>query len=290
MNIGEKIRMLRTSKLMTQSELAGSEITRNMLSRIENGAAQPSIDTLRYLAKKLNVSPGFLLAEGDDERVYVKHSEINGIKTAYLTGDHRICRDICVNSEISDDDEIQMILADCNMEIALEEFSAGRLHSACEYFDEALEACAATIYNTDRIAAMCTVYFKYMREISATLSSSFIDETDMSTYAAMNDPFCIYACAFISMKSSEKAEEYSILSEENTYSLHLCAMKSMETGDYTKGYECLHKILVSDIRIPDPMMYFVFCDLEICCKETGDFKGAYEYSINKLELLQRLLS
>ena len=62
MEIGEKIKMLRTAKLMTQKELAGSEITRNMLSRIENGAAQPSLDTLRYIAKKLNVSAGFLLA------------------------------------------------------------------------------------------------------------------------------------------------------------------------------------------------------------------------------------
>ncbi len=39
MTIGEKIKKIRTAKLMTQSELAGSEITRNMLSRIENGFA-----------------------------------------------------------------------------------------------------------------------------------------------------------------------------------------------------------------------------------------------------------
>ena len=32
MQIGEKIKMLRQSKLMTQSELAGTQITRNMLS------------------------------------------------------------------------------------------------------------------------------------------------------------------------------------------------------------------------------------------------------------------
>ena len=44
MNIGKKIKKLRTSKLMTQSELAGSEITRNMLSRIENDAASPSLE------------------------------------------------------------------------------------------------------------------------------------------------------------------------------------------------------------------------------------------------------
>ena len=41
--IGEKIKALRISKRMTQSELAGDQITRNMLSLIENGSALPSL-------------------------------------------------------------------------------------------------------------------------------------------------------------------------------------------------------------------------------------------------------
>ena len=73
MKIGEKIKKLRTAKLMTQSELAGSEITRNMLSRIENGAALPSLGTILYIASRLNVSPGFLISEGSDEDIYYKY-------------------------------------------------------------------------------------------------------------------------------------------------------------------------------------------------------------------------
>ena len=61
MNIGEKIRELRVAKLMTQAELAGSHITRNMLSCIENGSAQPSLSTILYIAKRLNVPAGFVL-------------------------------------------------------------------------------------------------------------------------------------------------------------------------------------------------------------------------------------
>ncbi len=290
MNIGKKIKELRTSKLMTQSELAGSEITRNMLSRIENGAAQPSLDTLIYLASRLNVSPGFLLAESEDERVYLKHNEIHGIKTAYLTGDYHICRDMCLNSSIADDDEIQMILAECTQSIAVEEFFVGHLHSACEYFDMALRACASTVYNTDYIVSVCAVYFNYMKEISATLSSNYIDETDTASYFAMRDVFCRYVSQFIAAKNGEEFRVCKVIGAEDVYSLHIDAIKHMSEGRYSEGYECLHKILISDTRIPDPMIYFVFCDLEICCKEISDFKGAYEYSINKLELLQRLLS
>ena len=40
MEIGEKIKRLRSAKLMTQAELAGDHITRNMLSCIENGVAR----------------------------------------------------------------------------------------------------------------------------------------------------------------------------------------------------------------------------------------------------------
>ncbi len=290
MNIGEKIKSLRTSKFMTQSELAGSEITRNMLSRIENGSAQPSLDTLKYLATRLNVSAGYLLSDAVDEKLYIKRAAIHGIKTSYLTGDYRICRDMCLNSDISEDDEVQLILAECNLEIAVEEFFGGNLHSAGEYFDMALLSCSSTIYNTDHIASVCAVYFCYMREISASLSSNIIDETEAPTCAAMNNTFCRYATNFIKLKNGEGNLGALLPESEDPYTLHLYAMSCMAREEYGNGYEALHKILVNDTPIPDPMMYFIFCDLEICCRETEEFKGAYQYSMHKIELLQRLLS
>lgn len=290
MNIGEKIKKLRTDKFMTQSELAGSEITRNMLSRIENGAAQPSLDTLRYIASRLSVSPGFLLSGGEDERMYIKHNDIKSIKTAYLSGDYRICRDICLKSSSIDDDEVQLILAECTLSIAVEEFCAGALRSSCEYFDLAIEACAGTIYDTGHIAAIAAMYFKYMRRISATLSSECIDEMSAPIYASLNDRFCVYACEFLDESENVRSIVENKSDMSSAYGLHIDAIKHMKTGDYRYAYDCLHSILISDGRIPDPMLYFVFCDLEICCKEIEDFKGAYEYSIDKMELLQRLLS
>lgn len=290
MRVGEKIKILRTSKLMTQSELAGTEITRNMLSRIENGAAQPSLDTLRYIAKKLNVSPGFLLAEGGDEKIYLKYNEMNGIKTAYLTGDYRICRDICLNSSSNSDDEVQLILAECTLGVAVEEFSKGNLHEAAEYFDMAIQACASTIYNTDHILAMSAMYFRYIQQISATVSSNYIDETEVAVYAAFHDPFCAYAANFIALKDGVPLAHVPELRVDGLFTAHIEAMRYMDSGEYSLAYENLHRILTSDDQIPEPMMYFVFCDLEICCRETNNFKGAYEYSIDKIELLQKMLS
>ena len=288
MKLGEKIKKLRTAKLMTQSELAGGEITRNMLSRIEHGAAQPSLDTLKYLADRLGVSMGYLLSDGSDEAIYVKRTQMSDIKTSYLAGDHRICRDMCISSGAENDDEIGLILAECTLGIAIEEFCRGRLRDACEYFDLAIEACTGTVYNTAHVFAISAMYFKYMRSISATLSSNLIDENDVPIWASLGDSFCLYAGAFLAI--SDNQSPIVTPNESSPYALHIEAMEHIALGEYRQAHDKLHGILVSDVTVPEPMLYFIFGDLEICCKQMEDFKGAYEYSINKVRLLQKLLS
>ena len=69
MDIGTKIKELRTAKCMTQSQLAGDYMTRNMLSRIENGAVKPSLSTTVYISERLKVPVGYILTEVDDELI-----------------------------------------------------------------------------------------------------------------------------------------------------------------------------------------------------------------------------
>lgn len=54
--LGRLIKEARLAKKMTQSEVVGDFITRNMLSQIESGTAIPSIKTLEYLSEKLDIS------------------------------------------------------------------------------------------------------------------------------------------------------------------------------------------------------------------------------------------
>lgn len=63
MSLGEKLRQARLEAGLSQRALCGEEITRNMLSRIENGAAQPSMRTLQYLAARLDKPMSFFLEE-----------------------------------------------------------------------------------------------------------------------------------------------------------------------------------------------------------------------------------
>ncbi|MBY0010270.1 helix-turn-helix domain-containing protein [Paenibacillus typhae] len=61
--IGDKIKALRQSKGLTQSELAGEAMTKSMLSQIENGRAMPSMRSLQILAERLGVDAGYFLED-----------------------------------------------------------------------------------------------------------------------------------------------------------------------------------------------------------------------------------
>ena len=53
--LGRRLKEARLARRMTQSEVVGDFITRNMLSQIESGSAMPSVTTLEYLSKRLEI-------------------------------------------------------------------------------------------------------------------------------------------------------------------------------------------------------------------------------------------
>ncbi len=82
MTLGERIRKARLEAQLSQRQLCGDRITRNMLSQIENGAARPSMDTLRYLAQRLDKPLSFFL----DEAVPVNLTVMARARRAYASG------------------------------------------------------------------------------------------------------------------------------------------------------------------------------------------------------------
>ena len=89
MTLGQKIRQTRLARGLTQKELAGEQITRNMLSQIEHGAAQPSMRTLEYLAAVLNVDAGWLLSGADGDGAA---DRLVRARTLLREGKWRACR------------------------------------------------------------------------------------------------------------------------------------------------------------------------------------------------------
>jgi transcriptional regulator with XRE-family HTH domain len=291
MNIGQKIRELRVAKLMTQAELAGSQITRNMLSCIENGSAMPSLSTVLYIAGRLNVPAGFLLAEEGDEAIYRKMNSFSNIKRAYMAGDLRGCRNLCVSACPKADDEISLLLANCDIGIAEEEFLEGRLRSACRFFDEALSYAEKTMYSTAHIKSVAKVYFRYMERISPTLYSDYLDE-DGASDLVWNSPFAAYVDALEALDQGDLqvAERYLAAQEGNSFFSHHVRIRCMmERREYSDAKEALLHLLHAAPPLREVELYTALCELEIACRETEDFKGAYRYANEKLQSLEQLL-
>ena len=85
MTLGEKLRQARLEAGLSQRQLCGEEVTRNMLSQIENGSAKPSMATLSYFAARLGKSVSFFLEE---EAVCSPNQEImTAARAAFLQED-----------------------------------------------------------------------------------------------------------------------------------------------------------------------------------------------------------
>ena len=291
MTIGEKIKELRQAKFMTQADLAGKQITRNMLSAIENGSAQPSLGTLLYLSERLNVPAGFLLAEEGDETLYRKMNALSNIKRAYEAKDFLSCRQLCLDAASEPDDELCLLLSHCDLELAKEAFDEGRLRTACRLFDEALEYAERGSYPMDRSFSVAAVYFSYLERVSPGLYSEILDADYSPTFVWKSD-FSDYVYALQALERGEidAAKAYLSTADEGFYKTHVAILLEMKEGDYAGAKATLLALLKSG-ELKRPLMRFEALDaLEISCRETEDYKGAYEYASEKVRLAEQLLS
>ncbi len=86
-DLGARIKELRKERKMTLAQLAGEKLTKGMLSLIENGKAQPSMDSLHYIASQLGINVSELMQKDDGEnaRQLLQQIEemLNQIKDEY---------------------------------------------------------------------------------------------------------------------------------------------------------------------------------------------------------------
>ncbi len=298
MNIGEKIKRLRTEKFMTQAELAGDKITRNMLSLIEKGTASPSVQTLVYLAGRLNVSPGYLLADSGEEGLFLKSEKLSELRIAYTRKNHSICLDLCKRLQREDgkDDELLLIMAECAFELGKEELLFDRVKQACALFDEAMQYATETVYHTESLEASIWMYFEYLSNISPSISSENQDYASFDTESAValsyTDPFCRYLAALMTADKGDVPERYLAFSYETTPHLakHVSARIHMKKGEYELAGNELGDLLRSDERIPGVVLYHVFENLETCCRQLDNAKNARLYAEARVEQFERLMS
>lgn len=296
--IGAKIKDLRTEKLMTQSELAGDRITRSMLSLIEHGNTEPSLSSLAYLADRLHVSPAFLLADEGEDELYRRAARIRDVRIAYASGEYRICLDLCRAIGLPEDDELTLLTAECLVALAIEELSAGNLRAVGDYLSEAVEAADATRYRSAHIYAEASVLSRYLGRYSESLYTGAEDaapDRGVPLSVAAGEPFCAYALAVAELDGGAGREEVAEALSMLRLSAPLPAMHAevlllVREGRMSDALALIETMLGGGDPIPMPILYELFRDREVCARETGDYKGAYESAGAKHELLSRMLT
>lgn len=94
MELGEKIRKARLDAGLSQRQLCGDAITRNMLSLIENGTAKPSMKTLNFLAEQLGKPIHFFLEDPADSRMLDAWSNLCQAEQAVAEGRYRLAESL----------------------------------------------------------------------------------------------------------------------------------------------------------------------------------------------------
>ena len=281
--IGRRIRQLRTSAGLTQEKLCDGYITRNMLSRIETGNACPSIDTLLYFAEKLKVSPAyFLCLDNGEQEQFDKISRVKDARTLYSAGRYDKCAAM-LRGERDDEEALMLSLSEGKLAVsALDKSAVG---SAVSHIERAREALNDTVYMQSELSAELSLLRAVCKAVcgEAMPSSKTVAGTSFVLMGAARHSFLL-GVALFRENDRTAASVARYLPEKSVYRICLEAAGLIDDGRCDEALVLLdsahkgsHGALCS---------CFIYEKLEVCCRELGDFKAAYEMSVGRRALIE----
>lgn len=274
--LGVKIKQLRKSKKMTQAALAGDIITRNMLSSIENGAANPSIKTLEYLAERLGVSVSYLLSDEEDLLPYEKKRAIDKIYRAYEAENYKACINI-INSLSDTDNELNYMLTDAYLQLGKKSIENGALETAKKNLNQADFYSQKTKIPSQHLRAQIAMYLAVATNIQSPLLE-FNSEEYVSAIAKSVD------YEFFKYLTLDFSYPYICPS----YRLHIEAKALIKDRKYNEAIKLLLRAVEETTNEGyDAFVIFgIYTDLEYCYKQMYNFEKAYLYSTKRLTLIE----
>ncbi len=283
-DVGQKLKILRLRRGLTQKELAGDVITRNMLSQIERGAALPSYQTIEYLSGKLGIDPGYFFDGVHDLLFYELQRVLPRIRSLYDERRYDSCIRLAEPYEKVESDELFTILSECHYHLAISDFERFDFDKAMEHLahsEQLSVRCRYPSYFFERIAF-------YRKLISIFRSGEPIVPSAIMDVLPSKDgysDFLIYnfLIALIESDQADKATAiYNTVRIKNEfYRSHFNARLAASLHNYDRAKELLWSIVNSGKLFPSPFLYKVYDDLERYCKTTEDYEGAYRCAIEK---------
>ena len=264
MELGEKIRSARLEAGLSQRQLCGDAITRNMLSQIENGSARPSMDTLRYLAGRLGKPVSYFL---EDEAVTSPNLEIMAqARAAYEAAQYAQAQESLSRYSRPDpvfDWEYHLLQALCLMALAKQAAEDHRRPYAEELLYQAAQAGSQTPYYTPAMERERLLLLAAVSPAPAVEAALPSDDRELLLRAeaalARKDPARCNAC--LTAAQDRETPRWHWLRGEAEFAL----------TNYSSAAE---HFLSAEAVFPTETIP----RLEACYKELGDFKKAYEYA------------
>lgn len=259
MNLGLKLKQARMEAGLSQRQLCGDVITRNMLSLIENGAASPSVETLRYLAARLEKPVGYFL---DEDAVLSPNQRVMELaRLAFKRQEYDLVMRHLEQYHCPDptfDFEEALLRSLTLINLAEQAISRGKEPYAQELLKKAAAAGGQTPYYTDDL------------ERRRLLALAYMVPTELP---ADDRELLLRAQTALKQKKPGEAARYLEAAQlrSGPYWNFLRGQAYLNTGDYANAQVCLEAAWDYD-----PTCCAVL--LEQCCREQENFKGAYHYA------------
>lgn len=288
MTLGQKVKEARITKQMTQKELAGDFITRNMLSQIENDSATPSIKTIEFIASVLNKPISYFIDnEQKDHGNFVedllKVYETNN----YLECIQKIEKSIIEQSKHHNNDLIRSIYINCCMKSGLAYKEAGDYTNAKIIYAKILEYESDMIFESDVL--LYNVYSQ-LAEVNAHLK--IVDESrsyDLKAKEIVNRMIAsrliqsIYI-SFVEGNYDDVIKRMSVLDIEelDPYNMGryfmMIGSAHYYKGDYNSAIPYLEKAIPFYNDKPyNSVLTTIYEELSKCYSNIEEYKKAYEF-------------
>ncbi len=287
MSIGSKIKILRKKRGMTQAMLAEGIITRGMLSRIESGSAMPSMQSLNALALKLDVSPSFLIEDGDDILPAERARLAKAIEKEYKDGNYQDCLSLFEYLHLETDAKFAPIFVCSAFERAKLHFFKGEFSLSKELLKQAESVLPSLLIPPANISQ------KQIALLFAVIEN--IDNIDNAIDIADEKPdFSSSLSVFFTMlkliKSGNHAECVSLMKFcdiDGIYKDYINAQITITNYKFIDAILSM-KSIMSNEDCPVFLKLLCLSSIENCCKLCEDYKGAYENHLAYQALLDSI--
>ncbi len=251
MELGQLLKQARLESGLSQRQLCGDQITRNMLSQIEHGTARPSMETLRYLAGRLGKPVSYFLEENTPT------PQILQARESWVQGDPSAALQALEGS--APDAETNLLRTLCYLSLAQTALNDNHTPYARTLLEKAFVAGGETPYYTEelerkRLLLLAQTDPERTGDIVKTLSDDELLLRAIDAYRAEDFHRC---AALLDSATDKTAPGWNILRGDVYFALE----------DYAQARDCYLKGEAHALR-----------KLELCCEKLGDYKMAYYYA------------